>query len=424
MKTFLLIFLLFLSILTAQPQRGERISVAQQLFQSETIIIPKSTNNFNLYYTYKIPYNRLVFERDNGNYSAGLRVLVEIEDQQSNLIDRDIKDTELIVNNFEATNERGFFLQDYLKFELTGDKYFVKTTITDLNSQNELKLEPAKIELTKIPDEKILHPLVIETKDTECEIENAFKLANFGGNVPFSPNAYNLIIPLIDTSVQTINVSIINNEDTLLSSTITELYKFPIGISKCNSNLVVQQDDESIETINFVVRNVNEKLREGRVKLTVIHGEEIIKEFNSEVIWIDKPFSLRDPAMAIELLKYITADSVISRLLSVDELDYPRVLHEYWNGFDPTPETSYNQLMTEYYRRIDYAAKEFRGLGKENGVKTDRGMIYIRFGKPEDVERSSNNQGQVVETWTYKNPERKFVFVDKRGIGNFTLIDN
>ncbi|MBT8393187.1 MAG: GWxTD domain-containing protein [Ignavibacteria bacterium] len=424
MKTFLLIFLLFLSILTAQPQRGERISVAQQLFQSETIIIPKSTNNFNLYYTYKIPYNRLVFERDNGNYSAVLRVLVEIEDQQSNLIDRDIKDTELIVNNFEATNERGFFLQDYLKFELTGDKYFVKTTITDLNSQNELKLEPAKIELTKIPDEKILHPLVIETKDTECEIENAFKLANFGGNVPFSPNAYNLIIPLIDTSVQTINVSIINNEDTLLSSTITELYKFPIGISKCNSNLVVQQDDESIETINFVVRNVNEKLREGRVKLTVIHGEEIIKEFNSEVIWIDKPFSLRDPAMAIELLKYITADSVISRLLSVDELDYPRVLHEYWNGFDPTPETSYNQLMTEYYRRIDYAAKEFRGLGKENGVKTDRGMIYIRFGKPEDVERSSNNQGQVVETWTYKNPERKFVFVDKRGIGNFTLIDN
>ncbi|MBT8380217.1 MAG: GWxTD domain-containing protein [Ignavibacteria bacterium] len=424
MKTFLLIFLLFLSILTAQPQRGERISVAQQLFQSETIIIPKSTNNFNLYYTYKIPYNRLVFERDNGNYSAGLRVLVEIEDQQSNLIDRDIKDTELIVNNFEATNERGFFLQDYLKFELTGDKYFVKTTITDLNSQNELKLEPAKIELTKIPDEKILHPLVIETKDTECEIENAFKLANFGGNVPFSPNAYNLIIPLIDTSVQTINVSIINNEDTLLSSTITELYEFPIGISKCNSNLVVQQDDESIETINFVVRNVNEKLREGRVKLTVIHGEEIIKEFNSEVIWIDKPFSLRDPAMAIELLKYITADSVISRLLSVDELDYPRVLHEYWNGFDPTPETSYNQLMTEYYRRIDYAAKEFRGLGKENGVKTDRGMIYIRFGKPEDVERSSNNQGQVVETWTYKNPERKFVFVDKRGIGNFTLIDN
>jgi GWxTD domain-containing protein len=80
--------------------------------------------------------------------------------------------------------------------------------------------------------------------------------------------------------------------------------------------------------------------------------------------------------------------------------------------------------MTEYYRRIDYAAKEFRGLGKDNGIKTDRGMIYIRFGKPDEVERTSNNQGQVVETWTYKNPERKFVFVDKRGLGNFTLIES
>jgi GWxTD domain-containing protein len=423
-KNILLISLLLFPSLFAQPSRREELPVVQSLFHSETIIIPGENNNLNLSYTYKIPYNRLVFEREGGEYSAGLRVLVEVSDSTSDLIDRDIKDTELSVNDFEATNERGFFLQDFLKFNLSAGKYTIRTTITDLNSQNELKLEPAEIDLIKADEEMVLHPLVIESVNDECEIENAFILANFGGAVPFSPKDYHLVIPLRDTTLENISVTIVNNKDTLVNQEISEFYTLPVGISTCNTKLVLLQDDESISTQNFIVRNVNRKLIEGKVSLIVRFGDDGSKEFNSEVIWIDKPFSLRDPTMAIEYLNFIAPDSIIYRMLSFDKSEYPKVLHEYWTSFDPTPESSFNQLMTEYYRRIDYAAKEFRGLGKDNGIKTDRGMIYIRFGKPDEVERSSNTQGQVVETWIYKNPERKFVFVDKRGIGNFTLIES
>ena len=420
----LLFSILLFPAIFAQPSRREDIPVVQSLFHSETIVIPDEDNNFNLFYTYKIPYNRLVFERDNGEFSAGLRVLVEVVDSASDLIDRDIKDTELSVDNFEATNERGFFLQDFLKFNLSAGRYIIKTTITDLNSLNELKLEPADIDLIKADEEIVLHPLVIESANDDCKIENAFTLANFGGRVPFSPKDYNLVIPLIDTTLANISVTIINNEDTLVNQEISEFYTLPIGISTCNTDLVLLPDDESISTKNFIVRNVNRKLIEGKVLLNVKFGEDKSREFNSQVIWIDKPFSLRDPAMAIEYLNFIAPDSIIYRMLSFDKSEYPKVLHEYWTSFDPTPESSFNQLMTEYYKRIDYAAKEFRGLGKDNGIKTDRGMIYIRFGKPDEVERSSNTQGQVVETWIYKNPERKFVFVDKRGIGNFTLVES
>jgi len=345
-------------------------------------------------------------------------------DSAADLIDRDIKDTELSVNNFEATNERGYFLQDFLKFNLSAGRYKIITTITDLNSQNELKLEPAEIDLIKAGEEIVLHPLVIESDNDECEIENAFTLANFGGSVPYSPEDYNLVIPLRDTTLEVISVTITNNEDTLVNQEISEFYTLPIGISTCNKDLVLLPDDESIFTNNFIVRNVNRKLIEGKVSLNVKFGEDKSREFNSQVIWIDKPFSLRDPEMAIEYLNFVAPDSIIYRMLSLDKSEYPKVLHEYWTSFDPTPESSFNPLMTEYYRRIDHAAKEFRGLGKDNGIKTDRGMIYIRFGTPDEIERSSNNQGQVVETWVYKNPERKFVFVDKRGIGNFTLIES
>jgi hypothetical protein len=48
-------------------------------------------------------------------------------------------------------------------------------------------------------------------------------------------------------------------------------------------------------------------------------------------------------------------------------------------------------------------------------------MIYIKFGKPDQVERASNEKGKIVETWIYTKPQRKFVFVDKQGVGVFSL---
>ena len=77
--------------------------------------------------------------------------------------------------------------------------------------------------------------------------------------------------------------------------------------------------------------------------------------------------------------------------------------------------------MNEYYSRVDYAQLNFSTLTGTKGVNTDRGKIYIMFGKPDKIERNSNSSGKVVETWIYNNPQRKFVFVDKQGVGEFSL---
>jgi GWxTD domain-containing protein len=123
------------------------------------------------------------------------------------------------------------------------------------------------------------------------------------------------------------------------------------------------------------------------------------------------------------MLKYIEEEEIVSNLLDEDEEDYQRVLHNFWKQYDPTPETEYNELMEEYYSRIDYAALEFRGISKQNGLSTDRGKIYIQHGKPDNVERASDTNGYVVETWIYEMLNQKFVFVDKQGTGNFILIE-
>ena len=73
--------------------------------------------------------------------------------------------------------------------------------------------------------------------------------------------------------------------------------------------------------------------------------------------------------------------------------------------------------MEEYYLRVDYASRNFTTITGTNGANTDRGKIYIRFGKPTEINRSSDDHGYIIETWTYNDTQRKFVFVDKKGTG-------
>jgi GWxTD domain-containing protein len=59
-------------------------------------------------------------------------------------------------------------------------------------------------------------------------------------------------------------------------------------------------------------------------------------------------------------------------------------IEQFWLRRDPTPDTQENEYKEEHYRRIAYANERFAsGIP---GWKTDRGMIYITFGPPDEIE--------------------------------------
>jgi len=424
-KKFLFSFFLICTSVFGQPDFNSPDFIPKIPFESEIISLPRNDGDFSVYFIYKIPYKLLVFERNEESFSAGFRVTVEILDDDSKLVTRDIKDSKLTVNNFEATNDFNLFLQDFLSFKLKTGEYKITALISDMNSTGELKLEPIKLNLEEYKDKLVQHPLVISSQEIMCNNKKNFILANSGGNIPFSSDKFHLVIPVSDTLVNEIDVIIENNDEVIISTKLNESYVIPIGIAECEKHLSVTTNPEAILLRNFILRNVNDKLIEGELTLKVTNEEKSIDEkYQSNIVWFNKPFSLMDPEKAIEFLNFIESDSVIYSLLNSSSSDYPKILTDYWAKFDPTPETTYNEVMFEYYTRVDYAIKEFKGIGKGNGAKSDRGVVYIRFGKPDKVERSSNPQGQVMEIWSYSKPERKFTFVDKKGTGNFSLTEN
>jgi len=418
--------LLFISIsLFGQPQRNSQPFIPRIPFETEAISLPRTDGDYSVYYSYKIPYKLLVFARNEESYEASFRIIVEISDEDGKLVGRDIKDSKISVNSFEATDDLNVFLQDYLSFKIKPGNYKAAAIISDMNSTGDLPLKPIELKLGNKENNLVLNPLVINSQEVTCNDKSAFILANSGGNVPFSFESFNLVIPVSDTLITEIDVTLENNDEVVYSGKVEESYVLPIGITSCDDNILVTTMPENRLIRNFIIRNVNQKLNEGELVLTVENEEkEIDKKIDLKVVWFNKPFSLLNPEKAIEFLSYIESDSVISELLDEDESDYPWVLSNYWSKFDPTPETTFNEIMFEYYSRVDYAIREFKSITNNNGAKTDRGMIYIKFGNADKIERTSTSQGQVIEVWTYSKSQRSFSFIDKTGTGNFTLTEN
>lgn len=139
---------------------------------------------------------------------------------------------------------------------------------------------------------------------------------------------------------------------------------------------------------------------------------------------------------------YIITDEerkAFKKLATDDERE--RFIEEFWRRRDPDPDTDENEFKEEYYERIAYANEHFSsGIP---GWKTDRGRIWIMYGKPDErethpmggaYERPSYEGGGSTttypfETWFYRylpgvGSGIEIEFVDPTGSGEYRIARN
>jgi GWxTD domain-containing protein len=100
---------------------------------------------------------------------------------------------------------------------------------------------------------------------------------------------------------------------------------------------------------------------------------------------------------------------------------------DYWASADPTPGTARNEAREKFYELIAYANRQFAEEGRKStpGWRSDRGRIFIRYGKPDDIFDQSRMAGPTSPyvVWNYlRNKQLYFIFLDKTGIGAFRLV--
>lgn len=80
-------------------------------------------------------------------------------------------------------------------------------------------------------------------------------------------------------------------------------------------------------------------------------------------------------------------------------------------------------VQLQFQQRIVYANKAFAAMGKP-GWKTDRGKIFIQYGKPDRVKKLKGNTGARIEVWQYFEKDLDLMFIDQQGLGDYLLIHN
>ena len=121
------------------------------------------------------------------------------------------------------------------------------------------------------------------------------------------------------------------------------------------------------DAVDPLKRPVTEKERKKNAKAL---KQELSKPYKK---WLD------------EDVVYIITDEerAAFKQLSNDE-ERDNFIEAFWQRRDPTPDTEENEFKEEHYQRIAYANEHF--AAGVPGWKTDRGRIYIVYGKPDEIE--------------------------------------
>ncbi len=136
---------------------------------------------------------------------------------------------------------------------------------------------------------------------------------------------------------------------------------------------------------------------------------------------------------------YVITDEerkAFKKLATDDERE--RFIEEFWRRRDPDPDTDENEFKEEYYERIAYANEHFAsGIP---GWKSDRGRIWIMYGKPDErethpsggsydrpsYEGGGNTTTYPFEIWFYRylagvGSGVEIEFVDPTGSGEYRI---
>ncbi len=156
---------------------------------------------------------------------------------------------------------------------------------------------------------------------------------------------------------------------------------------------------------------------------------------------VDHVTSWLGAAVIFEDIKYIITDSELKEYSAISS-DRKKGLffHLFWNLRNPSPAAKTNVRLAEHERRIIRAERDFEYYGfrthfndpdkmhylsfpkafRLNQEFNDKGLVYIRHGDPDDVQRTIGEE--LDESWLYNergdSPKRMFFFTQANSTNN------
>ncbi|MFU8811554.1 MAG: GWxTD domain-containing protein [Balneolaceae bacterium] len=458
MKRFTPIFFLLICTLTVDlfAQRSSSVTYESLLMRSDQpnaytshVLLPDEDGKTTFATLFRLDFDFLPFLRVRSNmedvpayaeYFSPLRMGVEINhgefrenrrrQSEGEVVYRSTYQDTVYASSFDQTRSRFDHAQGYIVTQLEPGQYNYELQLTRGESVRQASSRRVNFHVAKYEEADTTRMMLLADHWNDGDLFQS-RMLNFGTNVIYGQD-YTVLVPLPKEDRGPYSLSITRlmpgegvnpypdksfehdiSPDELLSAGGYEFEK--------RDGSVYFSMNRTIPTARFAVVDIpNADFENARFRIAVTDNEG--KNVSRLIInsqWIDMPISLYNLDVAINMMQFIVDDQQLRELRSGSQTDRERKFREFWEQRDPTPDTEFNELMAEYYARIDYAYANFT-TPQTAGYASDQGRAYILFGEPENINRQLRTSGPTQEIWEYGN--RTLVFEATSGFGDFKLV--
>jgi GWxTD domain-containing protein len=370
---------------------------------------------------YKVANDHLQFLKVRNGYQATFQVLCVVYDRKDRQVTGDVISDTQWARTYDQTNSRRNFARGHFVFSLPAGEYRLRVLVEDKNSRPivsaEREASVPSFDVSSLMLSDLL--LVDEIHKTEAETETLVKKGLF--IVPSVNRKYSDLQPLLSFYFEIYDLS---TEEPLGSfyEAVFEVADLSGEVVFTDSSTVLRQGNLTFvhEALTITSLEEGEHLLRLRVRDPET-GRTAQKETPFTVRWSALGQVQKNYQEAIEQLRYIATDQEYRELKGAEGEERKEVWLKFWNDRDPTPGTPQNEMKEEYYRRIEYANAHFSVVSP--GWKSDRGRVYILYGRPDEIERHPMEIGlKPYEIWHYYSSSHFFYFVDENGYGDYRLV--
>jgi len=425
---------------------------AQPNIYTDEIAFPKENGELEFSIIFRMEYDFIPFIKvrpdmelpeSNPGFFSNIRMGLELfKGNHADKSEKEIKKLEPFLRSswqdtayaktFEDTRSRNLYAQGTISANLEPGPYTYKLILTRGESKAKLTSRLVNINLPEYEgSEKGFMMVTGDFIDKENEYEAS--ILNYGDNVLYGKD-FNLMILHPDTSdTDHYKIELFRllpgdeqkpADDVFYSTEITSTDKFYGTNFKLNSSisgisLTIDKTENGFPLSVITIPNRNFPNSGFKIDLKSTENDSTIASTTIGSLWPEIPISLLNLDVALDMLRFIVDEERLKELKSGSVKEKENKFTAFWEKRDPTPDSEFNELMVEYYDRIDYAYQEFSSP-QNPGFNTDQGNAYILFGPPNNIERKFPGNAPTREIWYYDN--RTLVFEATSGFGDFKLI--
>jgi GWxTD domain-containing protein len=362
----------------------------------------------------QIPYPDINFVKEEEKYTGRFEISAAVLSQEKQQIWQKSQLVEMHVKDFSETVSPRFFSLKQFSTDLAPGKYGLVLQVTDQESKKvETFRRPIVVKDFAIDTLALSDIMFVQRMSIDGTRKNI--VPNLTGTINKEQTSFYLFFEIYNRakldSVQLMCKLINQKQDVVMKRTKSEV------LATNRTQTIWQIDSFAVIPDQYVLS----------VEAVGISRADSGKSYHASVSRFcsarmkNMPLVITDMEKATDQLRYIAKGSEIDyiREAATSDEKQKRFL-AFWSKYNPTPKASHNALMEEYYSRVEYANKNYASFME--GWKTDRGMILIRFGPPQNIERHPfDSDNKPFEIWYYYDQNREFIFVDETGFGDYQL---